>query len=469
MATSSRTDLDWRRAIKRAAIVVFWLAVWQLVAAVVDNSLILAGPVQTASALAGLVEQGRFWLIIAGSFGRIVIGFLLAFVIGIVLASAASRLRTLGDFLQPLMAFIKSTPVVCIVVLLLIWFGSRQVSSVAVFLVVLPAIYFSASEALANLDAGLDEMLRVNGVRPLRRALAFVWPSIQPFLLATSKLVVGMSWKAGVAAELIGTPLGSIGERIYQAKILLETADLFAWTFVVIILAFVCEKIFLALLARSADWTRSKAMPRQGAGDSLRVSPAGLSLDGARVSFGGKDVLHGITRSFPAGSRTCVLDASGAGKTTTLRVLAGLQRLDSGSVGRCEVSMDFQDVRLFSSMSAVDNVRLVAGRSLSAEGCRDLLGELLPDESLDQPAGELSGGMQRRVELCRAIAVPSQAVLLDEPFASLDSASHEAAAAFVTRHLAGRTLVVATHDANDAKLLGAVACHLFDGGAEGAS
>ena len=146
------------------------------------------------------------------------------------------------------MSFLKSVPIVCVIVLLLMWVGSVRVSAIAVFLAVFPAIYFSVLEGRAAASPGLGELLRVMGVPGWRRFLANTWQQLLPYLVATCRNACGMAWKAGVAAELIGSPRGSMGERIYQAKLLLETGDLFAWTIVVVALSWACEKAFLALL-----------------------------------------------------------------------------------------------------------------------------------------------------------------------------------------------------------------------------
>lgn len=169
---------------------------------------------------------------------------------------------------------------------------------------------------------------------------------------------------------------------------------------------------------------------------------------------GGPCVLRDITLDLASGSRTVLTDASGAGKTTLIRTLAGTLMPLSGQVlAPGSLSLVCQDTRLVESLSAEDNVALVSG--LSPSEVRSLLLEMLPEEALGRPVSELSGGQRRRVELVRALAHPSAAVLLDEPFASLDEATHREAAAFVLRHLGGRTLLVASHAPGDVQLLGA--------------
>ncbi|MBQ6395458.1 MAG: ATP-binding cassette domain-containing protein [Atopobiaceae bacterium] len=448
------------RSVRRVVATLAWLGIWQLASMLMGNHLLLAGPIETVQALLVLLGQGGFWLRVLWSLARIAAGFMLAFVLALALAGIAAVHEAFADFLHPAMLAIKSTPVVCIVVLLLIWFGSRIVSAVSVFLVVLPAIYFSSLEAIRALDTRVEEMLSLYRVPRLRRILAFVWPSMQPFLLASCEMVVGMSWKAGVAAELIGAPAGSIGERIYQSKILFETADLFAWTIVVVAMAWVSEKLFLALLKASGDWSLEASLPTYG-GVPTRFAPKSIGLSHASASFDGERVFEDASVLFPASSRTCLRDPSGAGKTTLLRVLAGLHEADGGEVARARCSFAFQEVTLIEGMDAHGNVALVAGEHVPSETIDSLLAELLPAEALSGPVSELSGGQRRRVELVRAIAFPSEAVLLDEPFVSLDKEAYENSARFVSRYLDERTLVVATHNDGDAAALAASEVRLF--------
>ena len=457
--TGSRGQGSVPVVVRRAAFVAIWIVLWQLASVAVGSDLLLAGPLDTVFALCSLVGQGAFWVRIAWSLARIAAGFVLAFALGMLLAALAAPRRWVADLLLVPMTVCKSTPVVCIVVLLLIWVGSRMVSLVAVLLVVLPAIYFSAIEAIRALDAEHMQMLRLYKVCPWRQAMAYIWPAMQPFLFATCKLVVGMSWKAGVAAELIGTPLGSIGERIYQAKILFETADLFAWTIVVVGMAWLCEKGVLALLAASATFSRRRAIPTSPTtGNPVQnvYAAEGISLSDVCKSYADTVVLAGENLSLEPGSRTCLMGPSGVGKTTTLEIIAGLETPDTGSAELPDsVALAWQRTCLIEHMSPVENVALTAGLRLSRETIRAMLAEVLPERTLDVAVEGLSGGERRRVELVRALASDANVVLLDEPFASLDEASHRVCADFILAHLSGRTLLVATHNRADAELLDA--------------
>ncbi len=454
-----------RPRVQRLAVGVLWLGVWQLASMLVGSSLLLAGPLETLRRLLALLVEERFLSVVCFSLARVGCGFLAAFATALVVAFVAHRIPLVARLLAPGVSVLKSVPIACVIVLLLIWVGSRQVSGIAVFIVVFPAVYFSCLEGLGRLEVELSEMLAVFRVRGVVRLLVHTWPQVLPYLVATSKNACGMAWKAGIAAELIGSPLGSIGERIYQAKILLETADLFAWTLVVMALSAVCERAFVTLLARSGDLSRRLALVLVRRLDTRRhgvVAPGPIELLGATIGYGGAPVGEGVSLQLDPGARVVLTDASGCGKTTLLRTLAGLQPLLSGPAAELPeaVTMVFQEARLVDELTAVQNVRLVAG-GLEEPELRDALLELLDADALDVPVAELSGGQRRRVEIVRALMCPSAAVLLDEPFASLDEQTHRRAAAFVRRHLAGRTLVAASHAPQDAELLQADERRLF--------
>ena len=84
---------------------------------------------------------------------------------------------------------------------------------------------------------------------PIGRRILYIWiPRIKPFILSACSIALGLSWKAGVAAELIGIPKNSLGEMLYYSKIYFNTLDLFAWTVIIVLLSIGFEKLFIHLL-----------------------------------------------------------------------------------------------------------------------------------------------------------------------------------------------------------------------------
>ena len=431
------------------AVAAFWLAVWMLVAALVAQPLILPGPGAVALALLRLVCDGGTWAILAGSGARILGGLALAAVFGGVLAGISSRSRAFAHLVAPALSFVKATPVACVVVLLLIWLGSARVSIAAVFLMALPGVYFSLAEGLAQVDKPLEQMFRLHGVRGWRLFCAHTWREVLPFVLSCARAVIGMSWKAGVAAELIGMAVGTVGERIYQAKLLIETADLLAWTVLIVAASWACERVLVWLLRVSGPVAWGAAVRAHGHGLRGR---AGAASDGAAaelaLAVGDRapwaPALDGLVLNVPAGGRICVMGASGMGKSTLLSLAAG-------ECAPC--SMVFQDARLVESASALDNVLVCADVRVDASSAAALLSLLVPGVDVHARVAELSGGQRRRVEIARALLCPGGAVILDEPFTGLDSAARDACAEVVLDLLDGRMLLLATHDVADAQAL----------------
>lgn len=439
-----------KAAAAAGTVAAFWLAAWMLVAALVAQPLILPGPGAVVVALLRLVCDGGAWAILAGSGARILGGLALAAVCGGVLAGVSSHSRTFAHLVAPALSFVKATPVACVVVLLLIWLGSARVSIAAVFLMALPGVYFSLVEGLTQADKPLKQMFHLHGVRGWRLFCAHAWREVLPFVLSCAKAVIGMSWKAGVAAELIGMATSTVGERIYQAKLLIETADLLAWTVLVVAASWACERVLVWLLRASGSVAWRVAVRTHGDGLRGRVGGSAGGRAAAELALAVGDrapwapALDGLVLSVPAGRRACVMGASGVDKSTLLSLAAG-------ECAPC--SMVFQDARLVEGASALDNVLVCADARVDASSAAALLRLLVPGIDVHACVAELSGGQRRRVEIARALLCSGGAVILDEPFTGLDAAARDTTAEVVLDLLNGRTLLLAIHDAADARAL----------------
>lgn len=229
----------------------FWLAVWQAAAMAVGQKVFLVSPVQTLGTLLELLPQAEFWQRIGFSAGRILLGFGLGAVSSMVLAVAAGRWAWVEALLAPVMQLVKATPVASFIILALVWVSGSSLSVLISFLMVLPVLYGAVRTGIGSADVQLLEMAKVFRL-PLGRRLRAIWlPAVLPAFRQGCSVALGICWKSGVAAEVIGLPDGSIGDALYRAKITLSTGELFAWTFVIILLSAVFEKLFLALLDRA--------------------------------------------------------------------------------------------------------------------------------------------------------------------------------------------------------------------------
>ena len=175
-------------------------------------------------------------------------------------------------------------------------------------------------------------------------------------------------------------------------------------------------------------------------------------------SYGGAEVLRDVSLIVREGEPVCLMAPSGTGKTTLLRLLMGLERPDRGRVltpPGCRWAAVFQEDRLLEQLDALGNLRFALGPALDPEKAAALLAELGLGDAGEKPARDYSGGMKRRLALARALLAPADALALDEPFAGLDADSRERCLGAIRRQAAGRILLLASHDPDDAPALGA--------------
>lgn len=234
----------------RAAAALFWLLAWQGAAALLDDALLLPPPTRVLGRLFALIGEAAFYRAIWFSLSRVALGFLLGAAAGALLAVPAARSGLVRLLLRPLMVTVRSVPVASFIILALVWLTSRRVSVFIVFLMVLPIVYGNLLGGLQSESRELAEMARVFRVSPLRRLAYIELPQLRPAVLSALSLSLGLSWKAGVAAEIIGVPRGSMGAALAQAKLYLDTPSLYAWTVTVVLLSVALERLILFAVRR---------------------------------------------------------------------------------------------------------------------------------------------------------------------------------------------------------------------------
>ncbi len=239
-----------KRIIEKFAAVVFALVVWQVAAMLIGERLFLVTPITVVKRLFSLLTEADFFSTITFSFLRIVLGFFLGFIIGIFMAILAGRFRIFKIIFWPYMVTIKSVPVASFIILCLIWLTSSTLSVFISFLMVLPVIYTNILQGLETTDNKLLEMAQVFRVGWFKKLKYIYLPQIKPYLISACSVALGLAWKSGIAAEVIGITFGSIGEKLYESKIYYSTADLFAWTVIIVLLSVAFEKIVLFLIKK---------------------------------------------------------------------------------------------------------------------------------------------------------------------------------------------------------------------------
>lgn len=234
--------------------IIFWILIWQALSLMIGQEILLASPVSVTQKIVENLPNPLFWKAISFSLSRIITGFILGTGAGILLAIGSHKSKYLREVIRPLVSVIKSTPVASFIILMLIWIPSKNLSIVISMLMVLPVIYSSVLAGIENTDPKLLEMAQVFAMAKTKKLRFIYTPEVFPYFRSACSVALGLAWKSGIAAEVIGIPKGSIGEGLYEAKIYLATDELFAWTIVTIGLSVFLEKAVLRLLDKINQW-----------------------------------------------------------------------------------------------------------------------------------------------------------------------------------------------------------------------
>lgn len=235
----------------RILVILFWLVVWQLAAVIMDNEIVLVGPGKTFSILLQLMTRVGFWKVVACSAVRILSGFFLGWFVGSLAAVVSWKAPVAEMLLAPFLSLLKAIPVASFVILALIWMGSENLTIFVVFVVVMPVVYAAVLEGMRLTDKEMLEMANLFRMGRGKKLWYIYRPFCVPFLVNAMTVTAGLTWKSGVAAEVIGIPDYSFGERLYMAKIYLETGELFAWTAAIILLSYLFERMGIWILKKT--------------------------------------------------------------------------------------------------------------------------------------------------------------------------------------------------------------------------
>ncbi len=437
-----------KRIVRKTIIIIALVCAWELVSLAVHSKLIMASPIETISAFFGMVREADFYSTILFSTCRVLLGFLISCILAIIFSTLAYKSSLIKDILQPIILLMKSIPVASFIIIALLWMGSKNLSVFIVVLVALPILYMQLLTGLENTPKKYLELAEVFRFKHLTRVITIYLPSIREGFISACRLAVGMSFKAGIAAEVISGVGGSIGEKLYFSKLYFSTGELFAWTGVIVALSFVCERVVVFVFKKAFDVLMGKRLlnqtTRSNSAESNRF--AGMAINHVTKTYAETGQLFDISLEADSPEIIAVCGPSGKGKTTFLHILAGLTEPEGGTLSLPEKkSIVFQDTRLIEHLDAIRNV-MCACPDKSEEYIINILMELLPAECLDKPVNQLSGGERRRVELVRALLADSQILLLDEPFTGLDEEMKNRAMDFIRKYQGERIIVCTAHE-----------------------
>ncbi len=226
---------------------VLLILLWQLVAMRVDKTYIVPSPYETSKSLITIFSNTRYIVDILYTLGRIIISFMISFILGTVLASASYKGSLAESLISPAMTIIKSVPTMGIILLSLIWFGSEGTVLFVCSLIIMPLIYSNMLYGMRSFDKKLIEMGRQFGFSRRKRIKYIYWPSLKPFVNSAAAAGISLNMKVLIAAEVLGQPERAVGTNLFNAKAVLDTPGIFAWSVVVILLSYLIEKNMILL------------------------------------------------------------------------------------------------------------------------------------------------------------------------------------------------------------------------------
>ena len=180
-----------------------------------------------------------------------------------------------------------------------------------------------------------------------------------------------------------------------------------------------------------------------------------IELSNVSIAYGKETVLENVSLSVKKGEHIAVMGKSGSGKTTLVNTVAGLIHLKSGKMHvKGKISYVFQEARLLPWLSVLENVLFVTEATDENERkAKEILAELNLSDDLEKLPSQLSGGMQQRVSIARALLFSADIIILDEPFSALDTEMKEKVISLIKKYGEEAAVIMITHDISDAKAI----------------
>lgn len=463
--TISDKKLKFKNFLVKTAVIVFWIIIWEIISKIVGIEFLVPSVPKVALALYELVADLIFWQIAFTSIYRILAGFILGSIAGCILAVLTAKSKIVYEFFIPVLSIIKATPIVSFIILALVWIKGGNIPSFISFLMVLPIVWGNVYKGITQTDYKLLEMAKIYKL-PGKIILKDIYlHSVLPYFGAAATTSMGLAWKAGIAAEVIATPGFSIGAKIYDSKIYLETPQLFAWSIVVIILSVILEKTVTKMLKYfvpaegvivknklASDFKSPFGEIEEIDNKKVNLEDEYIILKNVSAKYGEVEVLKDFNAVFPKTGCVSLFGVSGIGKTTLVNIVAGIKKPSEGFVefkGKRPEKMSyvFQEDRLIPWISVLKNVEIVTCKNTSK--AIKILDSLKLGDCAGKFPDQLSGGMKQRVNIARAFAFDAPVILLDEPFKGLDLKTKQIIIDMLIKQKKEKLLILISHDKND--------------------
>lgn len=229
------------------------LAIWKLSSILISADIILPAPETVVKSLIDIFSSDVFLSALINTLLRGFTGFLISLTSGMIIGIGAGLFKPFKYFIEPVISIIRSTPVISVILLALIWFNTNNVPVFVAFLMAFPIVCGSIIEGINTVDNKLLEMAKIYKVPFKKQVFKIYIPTLTPFIISGASMSLGIIWKVVVAAEVLSQPKYGIGTSLNEAKAYLLTEEVFAWTVVALLLSFISEKLF-KIVSKKLNW-----------------------------------------------------------------------------------------------------------------------------------------------------------------------------------------------------------------------
>ncbi|MGB4609118.1 MAG: ATP-binding cassette domain-containing protein [Saccharofermentanales bacterium] len=449
--------------------VVLFLFLWHFLSSIVNNQILLPGPLATLQSLNKLIFEKSFYLGILGSLISIIGGFLIGLILGILLGHLAFFVNRFEALINPLIYVLKSSPLAAITIILMIWLKTSVLPFVLILIAIIPPIYYSTKSGLGGAAENLLEMAFIFRFKKRHTYRTIFLPALIKEILPSLDYTSGLVWKAGITGEIMAQPFSRIGTNLYNAKIQLESALVMAHLTVILILSLLMNYLVKTIIRlfnnknllpavedakqHLQDDIFSKIENPDKSYEQQKDIPGIISIKNLNKSYKQQNVFSDLNCEIPKGLSTAIIGPSGQGKTTFFRILTGLEQQDSGTIDFSLLpvfSYAFQDIRLLENLTLSENLLLASGYTKNCSEAKMLLNYWEPimmefGLPLSKKIHTFSGGMKQKSSLIRALAVNSNIIILDEVFREMDYESEKLCLNLLAKEKGNRTVLLASH------------------------
>ena len=242
-----------QRLISIAGILLLFL-VWKIVSILAGSEHIFPSPERTLFAVFGVVGQEGFWPSLLLTISRGLSGFTLSLVMAFLIGIPAGINRSVYLLINPFLVAFRSTPVIALILLAIIWLGNELVAVFIAVLTMFPIMATNIIDGIRNVDKSLIEMGKIYKIRKGRIIREISIPSILPFITSGISSALGFGWRAIIIGEVISQPKYGIGTQMQNAQVYLQVSDLIAWTLIAVIISYIFEWIVRRIEKRIIIW-----------------------------------------------------------------------------------------------------------------------------------------------------------------------------------------------------------------------